>query len=265
MNGVTSDTTDIVLSAINLHEPFKNVRIGDSRASCNYFNSDKGLFDKATISEMITVGNGSIVMAEKVGKLRSYGIQCYGRIFKITVENVKIVPEFWIILFSINKALMNVFMIGNEGVLIKLTKGETTLVFDQSLNIRGVFVSGIKMVTVLNKVANTVVETKNIIKTVSVETKKIQKILGHRREIHSKATANAYGIKVFRKLEACESCAMIKERQTKTSKVWNVSSNVPGERLYVNFSLIKGQSFGGAKFWALIVDDCNKLLLEFFC
>jgi hypothetical protein len=33
------------------------------------------------------------------------------------------------------------------------------------------------------------------------------------------------------------------------------SSNFPGERLYVD--LIKDESFGGAKFWALIVDDCT--------
>jgi hypothetical protein len=29
---------------------------------------------------------------------------------------------------------MNAFIIGNEGVLIKLTKGETMLVFDQRMN-----------------------------------------------------------------------------------------------------------------------------------
>ena len=29
----------------------------------------------------------------------------------------------------------------------------------------------------------------------------------------------------------------------------------PGERFYVDMSSIKGTSFGGAKFWALVVDD----------
>jgi transposase InsO family protein len=32
-------------------------------------------------------------------------------------------------------------------------------------------------------------------------------------------------------------------------------SSVPGERLYVDVSSIQGVSFGGAKFWALVVDD----------
>jgi hypothetical protein len=68
------------------------------------------------------------------------------------------VHDFRINLFSMNKSLKNGFMIGNEGVLIKLTKGETKLVFDQLLNTKGDFVSGMRRVPVLNKVTNTVVE-----------------------------------------------------------------------------------------------------------
>jgi hypothetical protein len=83
--------------------------------------------------------------------------------------------------------------------------GETMLVFNQSLNTKGVFLSVIKMVLVLNQVADTAVETKKINKTISVEINKIHKILSHCRENHMKATANAYEIKVFGKLEACES------------------------------------------------------------
>jgi hypothetical protein len=32
-------------------------------------------------------------------------------------------------------------------------------------------------------------------------------------------------------------------------------SSVPGERLYIDINSIQGVSFGGAKFWALVVDD----------
>jgi hypothetical protein len=115
-------TTNTVLSAINSHEPFKNIWIGDSRASCNYCNSDEGLFDQTTISKMINIGNRSRMKSEKVGKLRSCVLQCDGRKFEITIENVKLVPYLWIYLFSINKALTNGLMIRNEGVLINLTK-----------------------------------------------------------------------------------------------------------------------------------------------
>jgi hypothetical protein len=36
---------------------------------------------------------------------------------------------------------------------------------------------------------------------------------------------------------------------------WLGSSNVPGGNLYIDISSIKERSIGGAKFWALIVDD----------
>jgi hypothetical protein len=74
---------------------------------------------------------------------------------------------------------MNWFMDGNEGLLMNLTKGESMLMFDEILNIKGGFVYGIKMAPVLNQVANTVVETKKTMKVMSVDIKKLHKILGH--------------------------------------------------------------------------------------
>jgi hypothetical protein len=41
----------------------------------------------------------------------------------------------------------------------------------------------------------------------------------------------------------------------KREQNWLGSSNLPGERLYVNISSIKERRIGGAKFWTLIVDD----------
>jgi hypothetical protein len=141
------------------------------------------------------------------------------------------VPDLWINSLSINNAVMNGFMIGNEGLLIKLTKGETKLVFDQRLNTKEGFLSGIKMVSVLNQVDNTDIETKKMIKNMSLEINKIHKILGHCGETHLKATDNAYGIKVFGKLEAFQSYARSKAKQKETNMIRIGSRKVPGERL----------------------------------
>jgi hypothetical protein len=108
------------------------------------------------------------------------------------------VPAIWIYLFSISKALINGLMIGNVGVLIKLSKGETTLVFNQRLSTKGVFTSGIKMVPDLKQLYNNVVGSKIMIKTKLVEMNKLHKILGHCGETHMKGTAKFFGIKVFR-------------------------------------------------------------------
>jgi hypothetical protein len=107
--------------------------------------------------------------------------------------------------------------------------------------------SGIKMVPILNQVVNTVVEIKSVNKTMSVEINKLNTIIDHCGEIHLKAKANDYGIK-FGKIEACESCDISKAKQKDTNKIWNGSSNTPRESLYVNISLRKDDSFGGAKF-----------------
>jgi hypothetical protein len=55
--------------------------------------------------------------------------------------------------------------------------------------------------------------------------------------------------------ETCEEYSDAKARQNNVNKNWLNSSDVPGERLYIDISSIAEKSFGGAKFWALIIDD----------
>jgi hypothetical protein len=40
--------------------------------------------------------------------------------------------------------------------------------------------------------------------------------------------------------------------------------STPGERLYTDISSIKGESYGGSKFWALIVDDYSGYCWSYF-
>jgi hypothetical protein len=76
------------------------------------------------------------------------------------------------------QALMNGFIIGNEDVLTKLIKVEKNLAFNQRSNTKRGFLSGIKLVPVLNQVANAVVETKKMIKTMPVEINKLHRSWG---------------------------------------------------------------------------------------
>jgi hypothetical protein len=57
--------------------------------------------------------------------------------------------------------------------------------------------------------------------------------------------------------------ALIFKEQEKVKKQWLGTSNLPGERLYIDISSIKERSFGGAKFWALIVDDYSDYCWSF--
>jgi hypothetical protein len=87
-------------------------------------------------------------------------------------------------------------------VLFKLIKGETTL-FNHLLDPKGDFVSGIKMLLVLNQVGDTTVGSKSYIKTMAIEINKLHKILDHCGETHLKTIANGFAIKVFGKPESC--------------------------------------------------------------
>jgi C2H2 zinc-finger/Zinc knuckle len=72
-NGVATTMTDVAFTSIeNSKDLDKEIWIGDSGSSSHYCNDDKGLFHYKIISKEITVGNGDVMIAEKVGKLQCY-------------------------------------------------------------------------------------------------------------------------------------------------------------------------------------------------
>ena len=69
--GVAGTTAVVVFNSVSENSEFsENIWIGDSGASCHYYNSDQGLFDVKDISERIMVGNGKTMEATKIGSLR---------------------------------------------------------------------------------------------------------------------------------------------------------------------------------------------------
>jgi hypothetical protein len=91
----------------------------------------------------------------------------------------------------------------------------------------------------------------------------LHKLLGHCGQEILNDTVKMYAFKSSGNFEKCEQCAIAKSWQKNVKKNWLDSSDVPGERLYINISSIKERYFGGAKFWALIVDDCTDYCWSF--
>ena len=83
--------------------------------------------------------------AIKIGSLSCDVKQKDGTSFQGTLQEVKFVPELWINLCSISKALKNGFQIGNDDLVIQLTEWTTRLAFDQVLNTKNDFVSGVQL------------------------------------------------------------------------------------------------------------------------
>jgi hypothetical protein len=91
----------------------------------------------------------------------------------------------------------------------------------------------------------------------------LHKLFGHCGQEILNKTIKMYGFKSSGSFDTCEQCAIAKARQKIVNKQWLGSSNLPGERLYIDISSIKERIFGVAKFWALIVDDYSDYCWSF--
>ena len=59
-SGISSESADIVMNFSTMSDVFsKNPWIGDSTASCQHCNSDEGLYEYVTISQLVLVGEGT--------------------------------------------------------------------------------------------------------------------------------------------------------------------------------------------------------------
>ena len=91
-------------------------------------------------------------------------------------------------------------------------------------------------------------------------------IFGHPSEATTKSTVKKYGWTLTGNLEKCDECTLAKIRQRNLNKEATPSSK-KGERLYLEYidiSSIKKRSYGGSKFWVLIVDDFTKMKWSLF-
>jgi hypothetical protein len=182
----------------------------------------------------------------------------------VTLKNVKYVPEICSNLFRLNKALKNGLKVTNDEVIVSLTKKHVALTFDQVIKtLDGGCVTGVMMQPILSERAYGGCAHTTIEKEKSFNVNHLHRIFGHCGHETLKNTIKMYGFNLSGVLETCEECAIAKPQQKNVNKNWLGSSNVPCEQLYIDISSIKERSFGGAKFWALIVDKCTDYCWSF--
>jgi hypothetical protein len=83
----------------------------------------------------------------------------------------------------------------------------------------------------------------------------LHNLLGHAHFDAIKKSAKYYSIKLTGEQKTCVSCALAKICQKNLNKVTLSKSLKPGDQIYVNISGTIWRSYGGAKYWILIVDD----------
>jgi hypothetical protein len=166
--------------------------------------------------------------------------------------------------FSISKALKNGFNLSNKGLMISLKKGSVSITFDRVIKTVNGSISGINMTAYDPSVAYLAKGSLTAIKKFDVN--KFHEMIGHCGVECLKKTANIHGLKLKGEFKVCEEYAVAKARQRSVNKGQKGGSQVPGERVYLDKSSIKGESYGGSCFWALVVDDhtdyCWSLFLK---
>ena len=89
--------------------------------------------------------------------------------------------------------------------------------------------------------------------------------LGHVSETVTQKTAGYYGVNLTGTLPPCKDCALAKAKQKTVSKITpKTTAKIKGERLYMEISSICSISYGGAKFWLLIVDEATDYCWRYF-
>ena len=241
-----------------------NVFIGDTGASCHMTGSLAGMFDLQDIQESITVGNGQCTKATKIGKKRGTVKTMDGKQRDIVLTNVKYVPDLAPYnLFSITYALSNGFMIGNKGETIYLKKGDFVLTFDKKIPTKTGYVAA---VDIAPRDDATELAAPTLGRDQPININRFHELLGHPSLAKTKLVAKYYGVKLTGKFADCEACAKAKARQKNIPKeipAENKSKN-PGERLFMDISSIKAHSFGGAKYWLLIMDEATGYCWSYF-
>jgi len=91
---------------------------------------------------------------------------------------------------------------------------------------------------------------------IKLEITKLREILLESVEMTSQRQQQSHTVGRFSgKLDACKDCVIGKAKQRKINKRWSQGIKTPGEKQYIDITLIKGRGFGGPKLWTLIVDN----------
>jgi transposase InsO family protein len=244
-------------SAYKVHA---NTWLADSGASTHMGHCDQGMFDVEFDSTPVKIGDGKYLKGTRVGKKRCTVVQKDGSTLDVVLTGYKHVPSLWVNLFSIPRALEGGFNIGNKGKTIFIFKDQMKIEFDRTITTGKGSVMAVDMMPRVEH-AN---PAASIDQGSRMEINKFHKLVGHPSEETLRNTAKFYGLQLVGKVQVCEDCKVANARQKDVAKETHNQSDKPGERLFIDISSIKTESYGGRKFWLLIVDDCTDVAWSAF-
>jgi hypothetical protein len=159
----------------------------------------------------------------------------------------------WKNLFSVGKALKEGAKLESSGKNMVITKGSLKITFKE-LTENGLM--GITLTPITVEALTTFEKKEDI--------NKFHRKLGHPSKEITIATAKHLGVKLDGSWEECQECMLGKARKKNLKSNSINKSTKAGKRFGFDISYIKNDSFGGSKYWLLIVDKFIKHGVELF-
>ena len=209
--GTNEDLEEDEIAAVAAKERTSKITsstfLDDSAASTHMGNSDEGMYDVKLISSPVKIGNGVTLTATKIGKRKMTAMQSDGTTVDVILEDYKYVPDLWVNLFSITKALSKGWNIGNKGIKLFVSKSNVTLTFDQVFRTQKGMVLGVAML--LRVDVGQAMATMALERGKTIKINELHEIMGHPSEDTIKKTAELYGWKVTGTFTPCEDLSLI--------------------------------------------------------
>ena len=108
-------------------------------------NNNTGMFDCRQIHSYLMISNGKHLFASRIGNKKVSIVQENGSTLYLILHDCMYIPDMYINLFSINKALGEGWKLSNHGLQMILSRSDKNITFDQVLKTAYGSVCGVKM------------------------------------------------------------------------------------------------------------------------
>ena len=233
--------------------------IADTGATCHIKTDTIGLTNLRKLNGSVKMGR-STVKIDFQGDYPCYAEQIDGTTHKMILKDVRVAPGAGCNLLSLTKLLNNEYNLQGNSKSLKATKGKFGIIFDRVIEAGSGFLLGIRLVpTSTDDAAYVTLPDK-----AKIDYNLLHAMLGHPGSASVQRTATSLGLELTGSLEKCPDCATAKMRQKNIPKENENRSLTPGERLYIDTSSVKSKSYGGNKFWSLVVDEATGMTFSDF-
>jgi hypothetical protein len=192
------------------------------------------------------------------GDFIGYHINKYGKEIEIKLQGVIYAPSLWVNLFSITKATKT------KGVKVICEDDLITVYTNQEeIHFNKVLKHGSGSILASDFYTDSECASPMIHKATY---KDFHELLGHPHKQKVYDTAKIYGIKLSTKETdpVCEDCAISKIRVKNFGHSDDTEATEIGERISIDITSIPYVSYGGAKFWFIIMDHYSEYCWSYF-